>query len=51
VTTTELQPGQAFELPASMRGLKVIEAPIPPQKSDSGGKSARPQPPPPPQNP
>lgn len=27
---TELQPGQAFELPASMRGLKVVDAPIPP---------------------
>lgn len=48
---TELQPGQAFELPASMRGLKVVDAPVPPPKSDAGGKSPQPQPAPPPQKP
>lgn len=30
VQTQELKPGQAFELPESMRGLKVIDAPVPP---------------------
>jgi hypothetical protein len=30
VETQELKPGQAFELPESMRGLKVLEAPVPP---------------------
>ena len=30
VATQELKPGQAIELPESMRGLKVIDAPIPP---------------------
>jgi hypothetical protein len=51
VQATELQPGQAFELPASMRGLKVVDAPVPPPKSDAGGKSPQPQPAPPPQKP
>jgi hypothetical protein len=40
VKAAELQPGQAFELPASMRGLKVVEAQVPPPKPDAGGKSA-----------
>jgi hypothetical protein len=47
VATQEVKPGQAFELPASMRGMKVIEAP-------SEGVVAKPGPPvaaPPPQNP
>jgi hypothetical protein len=30
VATQELKPGQAIELPESMRGLKVIDAPVPP---------------------
>ena len=30
VETQELKPGQAFELPESMRGLKVLDAPVPP---------------------
>lgn len=30
VQTQELKPGQAFELPESMRGLKVLDAPVPP---------------------
>jgi hypothetical protein len=30
VQTQELKPGQAFELPESMRGLKVLDAPGPP---------------------
>ncbi len=30
VQTQELKPGQAFELPDSMRGLKVLDAPVPP---------------------
>lgn len=51
VTATELQPGQAFELPASMRGLKVVEAPVPPPKPDAGGKSAPRQSAPAPQKP
>lgn len=48
---TELQPGQAFELPASMRGMKVVDAPVPPPKSDASGKSPQPQPAPQPQKP
>lgn len=47
VTTQEVKAGQAFELPESMRGMKVIEAP-------SEGVVARPGPPvaaPPPQKP
>ena len=51
VQAAELQPGQAFELPASMRGLKVVDAPVPPPKSDPGREAARPQPAPPPQKP
>lgn len=47
VASQEVKPGQAFELPESMRGMKVIEAP-------SEGVVAKPGPPaaaPPPQNP
>jgi hypothetical protein len=51
VQPTELQPGQAFELPASMRGMKVVEAPVPPPKPDAGGKSAPRQAAPAPQKP
>jgi len=51
VTATELQPGQAFELPESMRGMKVVEAQVPPPKPDAGGKSAPRQSAPPPQKP
>jgi hypothetical protein len=51
VQATELQPGQAFELPASMRGLKVVEAQVPPPKPDAGGKSAPRQSAPAPQKP
>jgi hypothetical protein len=51
VQPTELQPGQAFELPASMRGMKVVEAQVPPPKSDAGGKSAPRQSAPAPQKP
>lgn len=51
VTATELQPGQAFELPESMRGLKVVEAQVPPPKPDAGGKSAPRQSAPAPQKP
>ena len=32
VTSHELKPGQAFELPESMKGMKVIEATPPPKK-------------------
>jgi len=51
VKATELQPGQAFELPASMRGMKVVEAQVPPPKPDAGGKSAPRQSAPAPQKP
>ena len=51
VQATELQPGQAFELPASMRGLPVVEAQVPPPKSDTSGQSPPPQPAPRPQKP
>jgi len=51
VTATELQPGQAFELPESMRGMKVVEAQVPPPKPDAGGKSAPRQSAPAPQKP
>jgi hypothetical protein len=51
VKPTELQPGQAFELPASMRGMKVVEAQVPPPKPDAGGKSAPRQSAPVPQKP
>jgi hypothetical protein len=34
-----------------MRGMKVVEAPIPPQKSDADAKPARREPPPAPQKP
>jgi hypothetical protein len=51
VKAAELQPGQAFELPASMRGLKVVEAQVPPPKPDAGGKSAPRQSAPAPQKP
>jgi len=51
VQATELQPGQAFELPASMRGMKVVEAQVPPPKPDAAGKSAPRQAAPAPQKP
>ena len=51
VQATELQPGQAFELPASMRGLPVVEAQVPPPKSDASGNSPPPPAAPRPQKP
>jgi hypothetical protein len=47
VATQEIKPGQAFELPASMRGMKVIEAPSEGVVAKPGGAAA----PPPPEKP
>jgi hypothetical protein len=51
VATQELKPGQAFELPESMKGLKVVDAPVPPAKSGTSPGQAPSGPPPPPQKP
>jgi hypothetical protein len=47
VAAQELQPGDAFELPPSMRGMKVFEPPILPQKPAAPGNPSGTKPPPP----
>ncbi len=43
VETKELKAGEAFELPASMRGMKVVEPVVPPQPAGGKNPAAEPK--------